>query len=59
MECNMIEKDNGYACGVHCPLFISESVNMYSLKYEEVIFKIECKLAGKMIFSVNTGKRLE
>lgn len=59
MECNMIEKNNGYVCGVYCPLFIGESVNMYSLKYEEVIFEKECKLAGKMVFSVNTGKRLE
>lgn len=59
MSCKMIEKNNGYACGMHCELFKSESENMYSPKYNETVFTIECKLAGKMIFSVKTGKRLD
>lgn len=62
-NCKMLEKNNGYACGIHCELFNelfkSESKNMYSPKYNETVFVIECKLAGKMTFSVKTGKRLE
>lgn len=59
MNCKMIEKDNGYACGIHCESFKSESEIMYSPKYNETVFVIECKLVGKMTFSVKTGKRLE
>ena len=33
--------------------------DMYSPKYNKTVFVIECKLAGKMTFSVKTGKRLE
>lgn len=58
-DCKMIKNDTGYACGIHCELFKSESENMYSPKYNETVFVIECKLAGKMTFSVKTGKRLE
>lgn len=59
MNCNMIKNNNGYACGMHCSFFKGNSVSIYSTKYKETIFEVECELAGKMIFSVNTGKRLD
>lgn len=59
MNCNTLKKNNGYACGIHCELFKSESGNIYSPKHHEIVFVIECQKQGKMIFSVKTGKRLE
>lgn len=57
--CNTIEKNYGYGCGICCESFKSESGNIYSPKHHETVFVIECQKHGKMIFSAETGRRLE